>query len=124
MKNIGHQFLCHTEIFINGNILVLIDNPNQNQVMTTEDPKPRLRVFRTDAGITISFGEKTYFIDKAEPFTILGSNHLNREIIFHFMLKWLAERGRERIYRKPYPPNTKNPCRKSAGLNSQSIILI
>lgn len=94
MKNIGHQFLCHTEIFINGNILVLIDNPNQNQVMTTEDPKPRLRVFRTDAGITISFGEKTYFIDKAEPFYNIGIKSLKQGDYIPFYVEVARREGK------------------------------
>ena len=28
----------------------------------------RLAIFRTDSGITLSFGEQTYFIDSADPF--------------------------------------------------------
>jgi hypothetical protein len=32
------------------------------------DDVGRLAVFKSDCGITISFGEKTYFVDKAEAF--------------------------------------------------------
>lgn len=28
----------------------------------------RLAIFRTDSGITLSFGEQTYFIDSVDPF--------------------------------------------------------
>ena len=28
----------------------------------------RLAIFRTDSGITLSFGEQTYFIESADPF--------------------------------------------------------
>ena len=36
--------------------------------MVNQDSRPRLTVFRSGSGITISFGEKTYFIAVSEPF--------------------------------------------------------
>jgi len=33
-----------------------------------DDTHNRLAIFRTDSGITLSFGEQTYFIDSADPF--------------------------------------------------------
>ncbi len=40
----------------------------QGDNITNQDSRPRLTVFRSESGITISFGEKTYFIDVSEPF--------------------------------------------------------
>ena len=33
-----------------------------------DDTHNRLAIFRTDSGITLSFGEQTYFIESADPF--------------------------------------------------------
>ena len=40
----------------------------QDDKKINQDSRPRLTVFRSESGITISFGEKTYFIDVSEPF--------------------------------------------------------
>ena len=33
-----------------------------------DDTHNRLAIFRSDSGITLSFGEQTYFIESADPF--------------------------------------------------------
>ena len=80
--------------------------------MTTEDPKPRLRVFRTDAGITISFGEKTYFIDKAEPFYNIGIKSLKQGDYIPFYVEVARREGKERNLQKALSAKYKKPLQK------------
>ena len=52
-----------------------------------------LGVFRTDMGITLSFGTNTYFIDSQDPFTTSQINQSIWKIMLYYM--WKLQRGKE-----------------------------
>lgn len=62
-----------------------------------EASNPKLAVFRTDSGVTISFGEKTYFVDKSEPFynIALKSLEMNDYVPFYVEVAKREGKGRE-----------------------------
>ena len=44
-----------------------------------DDSHNRLAIFRSDSGITLSFGEHTYFIEKADPFHNIALKALDQD---------------------------------------------
>ena len=44
-----------------------------------EKSTPRLTVFQSECGITISFGDRTYFIDQTEAFHNIASKSVGDE---------------------------------------------
>lgn len=62
--------------------------------MTNQDPRPRLTVFRCESGITISFGEKTYFIDVSEPFHNIALKALEAHDYIPFYVEVARREGK------------------------------
>ena len=44
-----------------------------------DDSQNRLAIFRSDSGITLSFGEHTYFIEEADPFHNIALKALEQD---------------------------------------------
>ena len=61
--------------------------------MTNQDPRPRLTVFQSESGITISFGEKTYFIDVSEPFYNIALKALEGDDYIPFYVEVARREG-------------------------------
>ena len=61
--------------------------------MTKQDPRPRLTVFRSESGITISFGDKTYFIDVFEPFHNIALKALEGDDYIPFYVEVARREG-------------------------------
>ena len=61
--------------------------------MTKQDPRPRLTVFRSESGITISFGDKTYFIDVSEPFHNIALKALEGDDYIPFYVEVARREG-------------------------------
>ena len=53
----------------------------------------RLGVFRSDSGITLSFGEATYFISADEPFHNIAIKALDRNDIIPFYVEIAKRKG-------------------------------
>ncbi|MBU63045.1 MAG: hypothetical protein CMI26_11145 [Opitutae bacterium] len=53
----------------------------------------RLAVFQTDAGITVAFGERTYFIGLDEPFYNIAKKALAQEDYVPFYLEMAKREG-------------------------------
>ena len=62
--------------------------------MTNQDLRPRLTVFRSESGITISFGEKTYFIDVSEPFHNIALKALEAHDYIPFYVEVARREGK------------------------------
>ena len=62
-----------------------------------EKGTPRLTVFKSDSGITISFGDNTYFIDQAEAFhnIALKALEINDYIPFYVEVARREGKGEE-----------------------------
>lgn len=54
----------------------------------------RLAVFKSDCGITISFGEKTYFVDKAEAFHNIALKALEIDDYIPFYVEVARREGK------------------------------
>ena len=65
----------------------------QDDKKTNQDPRPRLTVFRSESGITISFGEKTYFIDVSEPFHNIALKALEGDDYIPFYVEVARREG-------------------------------
>ena len=61
--------------------------------MTKQDLGPRLTVFRSESGITISFGNKTYFIDVSEPFHNIALKALEGDDYIPFYVEVARREG-------------------------------
>ncbi len=57
------------------------------------DAHQRLAVFRSDSGITRSFGNKTYFIDASEPFHNIGCKSLDQGDYLPFYVEIAKREG-------------------------------
>ena len=55
--------------------------------------KRRLAVFETDEGITFSFGERTYFISKADPFHNIALKAIEKEDYVPFYVEMAKREG-------------------------------
>ena len=58
------------------------------------DTKPKLAVFRSDSGITMAFGEKSYFVDKSEPFHNIAMKALNHDDYVPFYVEIARREGK------------------------------
>ncbi len=65
----------------------------QDDKKINQDPRPRLTVFRSESGITISFGEKTYFIDVSEPFHNIAIKALEGDDYIPFYVEVARREG-------------------------------
>ena len=61
--------------------------------MTNHDSRPRLTVFQSESGITISFGAKTYFIDVSDPFHNIGNKALETDDYIPFYVEVARREG-------------------------------
>jgi hypothetical protein len=59
-----------------------------------EESVGRLAVFKSDCGITISFGDKTYFVDKAEAFHNIALKALEIEDYIPFYVEIARREGK------------------------------
>ncbi|MDG1173247.1 MAG: hypothetical protein P8M67_03010 [Opitutales bacterium] len=63
------------------------------QVRNMEDGHERLGVFRSDSGITLSFGQATYFISADEPFHNIALKALDQNDYVPFYLEIAKREG-------------------------------
>ena len=61
--------------------------------MTNHYSRPRLTVFQSESGITISFGAKTYFIDVSDPFHNIGNKALETDDYIPFYVEVARREG-------------------------------
>ena len=54
----------------------------------------RLTFFRSDSGVTISFGDRTYFIDKAEPFYNIALKAIDQNDYIPFYVEVARREGK------------------------------
>ncbi len=59
----------------------------------TSEPNQRLAVFRSDTGITLSFGLNTYFIESNDPFHNIALIALQREDYVPFYIEIAKREG-------------------------------
>lgn len=59
----------------------------------TNDSHERLAVFRTDSGITLSFGSNTYFIDASDPFHNIALKSLEQDDYIPFYVEIAKREG-------------------------------
>jgi hypothetical protein len=57
------------------------------------EPHERLAVFRSDSGITLSFGSNTYFIDSSDPFHNIALKALDRDDYVPFYIEIAKREG-------------------------------
>jgi hypothetical protein len=57
------------------------------------EPHERLAVFRSDSGITLSFGSNTYFIDSSDPFHNIALKALDRDDYVPFYIEIAKRQG-------------------------------
>ena len=58
-----------------------------------QDQHQRLGVFRSDSGITLSFGQATYFISSSEPFHNIAIKALDQNDYIPFYLEIAKREG-------------------------------
>lgn len=58
-----------------------------------EDSHNRLTVFRSDSGITLSFGEQTYFINSADPFHNIALKAIQQDDYIPFYVEIARREG-------------------------------
>ncbi|HAE10101.1 MAG TPA: hypothetical protein DCG39_00515 [Opitutae bacterium] len=58
-----------------------------------DEPTQRLAVFRTDEGITLSFGEHTYFVESSDPFHNIALKALDQEDFVPFYVEIARREG-------------------------------
>jgi hypothetical protein len=56
-------------------------------------PTDRLAVFETDSGITVAFGERTYFIKAGDPFHNIARKSLERNDYVPFYIYMARQEG-------------------------------
>ena len=61
--------------------------------MLNNDPHERLAVFRSDSGITLSFGSNTYFIDSSDPFHNIALKALDQDDYVPFYIEIAKREG-------------------------------
>ena len=59
----------------------------------TNEAHERLAVFRSDSGITLSFGPNTYFIDSSDPFHNIALKALDRDDYVPFYIEIAKREG-------------------------------
>ena len=59
----------------------------------TNEAHERLAVFRSDSGITISFGPNTYFIDSSDPFHNIALKALDQDDYVPFYIEIAKREG-------------------------------
>jgi len=57
------------------------------------EPHERLAVFRSDSGITLSFGSNTYFIDSSDPFYNIAHKALDQDDYIPFYIEIAKREG-------------------------------
>ena len=57
------------------------------------EPHERLAVFRSDSGITLSFGSNTYFIDSSDPFYNIALKALDQDDYVPFYIEIAKREG-------------------------------
>jgi hypothetical protein len=57
------------------------------------EPHERLAVFKSDSGITLSFGSNTYFIDSTDPFHNIALKSLDQEDYVPFYIEIAKREG-------------------------------
>ena len=57
------------------------------------EPHERLAVFRSDSGITLSFGSTTYFIDSSDPFHNIALKALDQDDYVPFYIEIAKREG-------------------------------
>jgi hypothetical protein len=63
------------------------------------EPHERLAVFKSDSGITLSFGSNTYFIDSTDPFHNIALKSLDQEDYVPFYIEIAKREGLGREFR-------------------------
>jgi hypothetical protein len=58
-----------------------------------DEPHERLAVFKSDSGITLSFGSNTYFIDSTDPFHNIALKSLDQEDYVPFYIEIAKREG-------------------------------
>jgi len=58
-----------------------------------DESTQRLAVFRTDEGITLSFGEQTYFVESSDPFHNIALKALDQEDFVPFYVEIARREG-------------------------------
>ena len=53
----------------------------------------RLAVFRSDSGITLSFGDKTYYVDAGDPFHNIACKSLDQDDYLPFYVEIAKREG-------------------------------
>jgi hypothetical protein len=61
--------------------------------LLNNEPHERLAVFRSDSGITLSFGSNTYFIDSSDPFHNIALKALDRDDYVPFYIEIAKREG-------------------------------
>lgn len=59
----------------------------------TNEAHERLAVFRSDSGITLSFGSNTYFIDSSDPFHNIALKALDQDDYVPFYIEIAKREG-------------------------------
>ena len=59
----------------------------------TNEAHGRLAVFRSDSGITLSFGSNTYFIDSSDPFHNIALKALDQDDYVPFYIEIAKREG-------------------------------
>ena len=59
----------------------------------TNEAHERLAVFRSDSGITLSFGPNTYFIDSSDPFHNIALKALDQDDYVPFYIEIAKREG-------------------------------
>ena len=58
-----------------------------------DDSHNRLAIFRSDSGITLSFGEHTYFVESADPFHNIALKALEQDDYVPFYVEIARREG-------------------------------
>ena len=58
-----------------------------------EESHSRLAIFRSDSGITLSFGEHTYFVESADPFHNIALKALEQDDYVPFYVEIARREG-------------------------------
>jgi len=66
---------------------------NYGKAVQLNDPHQRLAVFQSDSGITLSFGEATYFIETNDPFHNIACKALAKNDYVPFYIEIAKREG-------------------------------